>query len=258
MILKEQDLTKIVDKLSEIEVSGKSKYVYENKRVPRVTEILSAMLHEEYLLKWANGLGLKHISYQAFMKEAADKGTYSHMAIERYLKQGYLNLDEMHEIPNNKIRDTVSSTMSGFYKWWNLLHKTHKKIKVVYLEETLIHKYFAGTCDCLLEVDGEYWLIDFKTSNHMSFNYALQLAAYGYLLKDLRNITISKAIILKLDKTKYTFTSYEYDLKNNKSHIEFFNNCLQTFMILAAGFIMRYHTKSEYDRLLKEIETVGD
>ena len=258
MIIKEQDLKLIMNRLSEIEINSKSNYKYEGKRVPRVTEVLSAMLHEDYLMKWANNLGFKRISYRAFMNDAADKGTYSHMAIERYLKQGYLDLEEMTEIPNNKIRETVSSVMTGFYKWWNLLHKEYKKIELVYLEKTLIHKYFAGTCDCLLRVDGEYWLIDFKTSNHMSYNYALQLAAYKYLLKELEGIEISKAMILRLDKVNYTYYTYEYDLKNNEEHIKFFNDCLQTFMLLCSAFIMRMYTREEYDKLLKSIETVGN
>ncbi len=258
MIIKEQDLKNIMDKLSEIEIKSKSNYEYEGKRVPRVTEILSAMLHEDYLMKWVNSLGLKKISYRAFMNEAADKGTYSHMAIEKYLKQGYLDLEEMDEIPNNDIRETVSSVMNAFYQWWTLIHKQYKKIELIYLEKTLIHKYFAGTCDCLLRVDGEYWLIDFKTSNHMNYNYALQLAAYKYLLKELEGIEISKAMILRLDKVAYRYYTYEYDLKNNEEHIKFFNNCLQTFMLLCSAFIMRIYTKEEYDKLIKSIETVGD
>ncbi len=259
MIIKEQDLKKILDKLSEVEIKSKSNYIFDNKRVPRVTEILSAMLHEDYLIKWSNSLGLyKHISYSAFMRDAADKGTYSHLAIEKYLKQGYLDLEEMTEIPNKKIMETVSSVMTGFYKWWNLIHKEHKKIEIIYLEETLIHKYFAGTCDCLLKVDNEYWLIDFKTSNHMSYNYTLQLAAYKYLLKELKNIDITKAMVLRLDKIAYTYYTYEYDLKNNSGHIQFFNDCLQTFMLLTASFIMRFYTRETYDKLLKEIETVEE
>ena len=92
----------------------------------------------------------------------------------------------------------------------------------------------------------------------MSYNYALQLAAYKYLLKELEGIEISKAMILRLDKINYTYYTYEYDLKNNKDHIEFFDNCLQTFMLLCSAFIMRMYTKEEYDKLLKSIETVGN
>ena len=254
MIIKEKDLQKIMDKLSEIEIQSKSKYEYIGKRVPRVTEILSAMLHEDFLMKWANNLGFKHISYRAFMNDAADRGTYSHLAIEKYLKQGFLDLDTMNEIPNDKIRNTVSSVMAGFHSWWINIHKKYKNIEIIYLEETLIHKYFAGTCDCLLKVDKNYWLIDFKTSNHMSYNYALQLAAYKFLLKELKNIDISKAMILRLDKEKSCYYTYEYDM-NNEIHLNFFNNCLQTFMLLTAGFIMRMTTKEEYDKLFKEITT---
>lgn len=257
MVIDKNNIQTILDKLSSIEIESKSNYIYDGKRVPRVTEVLSAMLHEDFLMKWANNLGFKRISYNAFMKDASDKGTYSHLAIEKYLKNGYFDINEMTDIPNNKIRDTVYSVINGFYKWWIDIHKKYKNIKIIYLEETLIHKYFAGTCDCLLQVDGDYWLIDFKTSNHMSYNYALQLAAYKYLLKELKNINISKAMILRLDKTEYTYYTYEYDFINNQEHIQFFEDCLETFMLLCSAFIMRVYTKNKYDELLPNIQSTG-
>ena len=44
-------------------------------------------------MNWANGLGWKRISYKAFMKDAQDKGTYSHLAIEKFLRKGNVDLD---------------------------------------------------------------------------------------------------------------------------------------------------------------------
>ena len=72
MIIKEKDLQSILNRLSKIEIQSKSNYIYDEKRVPRVTEILSAMLHEDFLMKWANNLGFKKISpfsYRNVFKE---------------------------------------------------------------------------------------------------------------------------------------------------------------------------------------------
>ena len=41
-----------------------SPYNYNNIPVPRVTEILSKTIHEDYIVKWANYLGFKHLNYQ--------------------------------------------------------------------------------------------------------------------------------------------------------------------------------------------------
>ena len=42
----------------------------------------------------------------------------------------------------------------------------------------------AGTCDCICEIDGELWVIDFKTSNHLQTVYDLQGAAYAQMYKE--------------------------------------------------------------------------
>ena len=85
MNINKQYILNILDQLSNLELDLSDKYQIDGKRVPRVTEVLSAMIHQESLMSWSNSLGWKRISYKAFLQEAADKGTYSHLAIEKYL-----------------------------------------------------------------------------------------------------------------------------------------------------------------------------
>ena len=251
MVTKESIIS-IMDQLSEIELKGTSKsdYFIDGNRVPRVTEVLSAMIHNDGLMNWSNSLGWKRISYSAFMRDAADKGTYSHLAVETYIKQGNLDINDLN-IPSESMKDTVISCMDGFIAWWRKIHKDYKSIEVVYLEETLIHKYFGGTCDCLLKVDGKYWLIDFKTSNHMNYNYALQLSAYKFLLKELKDIDIDKAMILRLDKLNHCYYTYELNM-DNEDHKIFIDSCLETFMVLVAAFRMRMITTDQYNKIFNK------
>ena len=114
MIVDNEIISGLMERMSQIEVESRDTYKIDDKRVPRVTEVLSAMLHEDGLMHWSNSLGWKRISYKAFMKEAADKGTYSHMAVEKYLRQGYLDLNNDMDIPNDRIFETVQSCMDGF------------------------------------------------------------------------------------------------------------------------------------------------
>ena len=73
MIVDNEIISGLMERMSQIEVESRDTYKIDDKRVPRVTEVLSAMLHEDGLMHWSNSLGWKRISYKAFMKEAADK-----------------------------------------------------------------------------------------------------------------------------------------------------------------------------------------
>ena len=241
----DQNIVKsIMNEMAKIEVQSRDTYQFDDKRVPRVTEVLSAMLHNDSLMTWANNLGWKRISYSAFMKEAADKGTYSHMAIENFLKDGYVDLSKLN-ICNENILVVVQSCVDGFLKWWTDIHNQYKEVEIVSSEESLIHPYFGGTCDCLLKVDGKYFLIDFKTSNHMSYNYALQLSAYRFLFREIKNIEIDKCGILMLNKVDHTYHTYELDF-SIPEHRQYIDECEQTFLTLVAAYKMRLATTDKY------------
>ena len=247
MLVEKDTVSALMERMSKLEVESRDTYQLDGKRVPRVTEVLSAMLHEDGLMNWANGLGWKRISYRAFMRDAADKGTYSHLAVEKYLRNGSLDLNELG-IPNERVMQTVQSCMDGFVDWWKKLHKKYKKIEIVFLEETMIHPYFGGTCDCLLKLDGKYWLVDFKTSNHMNFNYALQLAAYRFLLKELKGIEISGATVLRLSKIDHCYEEYTLNFELEE-HVSFIVDCEQLFLVLVAAYKMRLYCTDEYHKI---------
>lgn len=247
MFVEKDTINALMERMSQLEVESRDTYQVDGKRVPRVTEVLSAMLHEDGLMNWSNSLGWKRISYRAFMKEAADKGTYAHLAVEKYLRNGSLDLKDLG-IPNDKVMSTVQSCMDGFVQWWRELHKKYKKIEIVFLEETMIHPYFGGTCDCLMKLDGKYWLIDFKTSNHMNFNYSLQLAAYRFLLRELKGIEISGATVLRLSKTDHCYEEYTLNF-DNEDHATFICNCEQLFLTLVAAYKMRLYCNEEYHKI---------
>ena len=84
MSLIEQSLQKL-----DFEVEDK-KSTYFNEfghPVPRVTSILSRMIHSDALMSWANYIGMKGIKYREFMNQASVIGTNAHNAIERYLQE---------------------------------------------------------------------------------------------------------------------------------------------------------------------------
>lgn len=242
----------ILDRMKDLEFKASKEYqTVDGHEVPRVTEILSQMLHEDYLMNWANSLGFKHIGYRSYMKEAADKGTYSHLAIERFLKTKEIpSFMDTKEYPL-KVQSVVYNTFHGFLKWWEEINKYHK-VEIVFSEKKLVHQYFGGTCDCVLKIDDRYWLIDFKTSNHMNYKYTLQLAAYKYLLKELEDIDISGCIVLILNKSLCSYNEYCLDL-SNPDHNEYMNNCVEEFLILAAAYRMRIYTENQYKNIFSDV-----
>lgn len=219
-------------------------YQYQGYSVPRVTEILSSMLHEDFLMIWANNIGLyKRKKYKDILQQAADKGKYVHNAIESYIQnQDELSLDTVENI----YRTEVSYAYGSFKSWWSIICR--RNIRIIMQEHELICPWFGGTLDLLIEIDGKIYLLDFKTSNHPSYKYFLQLAAYRYVLKYFYGIEIYGCGIIKLDKDCVGFEEFIID-KDHPDYEEFMNYCEQCFLSLVYAYINRVTVERYYGNL---------
>ena len=115
---------------------------------------------------------------------------------------------------------------------------------------TLTCPYFGGTYDLLCSINQVPYLIDFKTSNHITYKYYLQLAAYSYLLKDQQGINIGGVVILQLSKKNPTYKEYVLDL-SNKQHKEYFDMCDIAFKAI----LYSYHYISRLEMKFNELQT---
>lgn len=199
------------------------RYIYNGIPVPRVTEIIHKMISEESIIQWANSLGFRRKSYTKTLNEAADYGTAAHSAIECILK-GEL-------IPPSSPTVIIDS----FNLWWNTI-TSNNQVEILGQEQQLVCKYFGGTYDLLLKINGKVYLVDFKTSNYVTYKYYLQLAAYRSMLR-LQDINIDGMIILQLSKAAPGYNEYVLDL-SNKEHLCFIDACENCFMSLVYGY---YH-----------------
>ena len=68
------------------EIFGTSPYINNGIHVPRVTEILSKMLSEDYLMYWAQKMGRVGKDIDDIRGSAADKGTIVHSFCEEFLR----------------------------------------------------------------------------------------------------------------------------------------------------------------------------
>ena len=92
--------------------------------------------------------------------------------------------------------------MSNFEIIW-----TEKKMGSIKLE--------CGGCpDLLVKKNGEYILIDFKTSKDFYGDMLIQLSAYSELIRETQNIVIDKAIIVRFPKDDDKFKVKEFSKKD--------------------------------------------
>lgn len=162
---------------------------------PSVTSILGGGLPIDiFFLEWLKQSGA---NADIVRNKAGKEGTQTHEGIEKLLKGEKLEWQD--DYGNARYSLQVWQMLLRFQEFY----QTVKPAEVLASEMFLYSdKYkYAGTTDALFRVKDETWLLDFKTSNHLSKSYDLQLAAYAEALKE-RGIKIDKAGILWLKSSK--------------------------------------------------------
>ena len=163
-------ILQISDDAQQITLPDARYYKRNGEYYPSITYVLSCYPKGKFFQDW-----LKKVGYSAdyIVKKAGADGTQVHEMIEDYLNGKELNFLE-NGIP---LYDPfIWQMFLRFVDWW----ETHKPT----LLETEVHLFsdkikVAGTCDLVCEIDGEVWVIDFKTSNNLQTTYELQTAIYS-------------------------------------------------------------------------------
>ena len=161
---------------------------------PSVTTILQYMPKNKFFEMW-----LKDVGHNAdlIMRRAGKEGTQVHEAIETLLDGEELHW--MDDYGNAKYNEKVWEMINKFVDFWT----THKPELISTEEFVYSDEYrYAGTADLVCKLDGETWLIDFKTSNSLHKSYDLQLASYAKALKESKDIEIERTGILWLKSSK--------------------------------------------------------
>ena len=219
-----------------------SPYAYNGIEVPRVTSILSDMLHEEYLMNWANYMGrIKHMDHNKYTEEAAYIGTRVHKAIEEYIRD---NIDtNFDDIFDYSIKTSCSNAFLSFKRWWSIV--IQHNYEVLFQEEPLQCAYYGGTLDLFIFIDGKNYLIDFKTSNHFNYKYHLQAAAYRRLLYYNYGIITDGIIILRLSKKEISFQEQVLNL-TNWDDLKYIEECDKCFQSLVYAYYNRFLVVKSY------------
>lgn len=145
-----------------------------------VTTIL-AVKHNRWLWEWKMKLGKEESEKVA--NEAADKGTRVHRKLEKILAgQKFIKIDK-----------ELLPYIVAFNNWLNEYCPEGDILSEVYIYSK---KYgYAGTADMICTIDGELWLVDFKTSKAIYDEYGLQVRAYGYAYEEMTGTKVRTAIL---------------------------------------------------------------
>jgi hypothetical protein len=199
--MSKRNIKKSYDRILEISEDAKqitmpdSRYYRRNgEYYPSVTYVLSYYPKGKFFEDW-----LKKVGYSSdyIVKKAGEEGTQVHEMIEAYLNGEELNFLNSYGRPS--YHPDVWQMFLRFVEWWEEYKPT--------LIETEVHLFsdelkVAGTCDMVCEIDGELWIIDFKTSNNLQTTYDLQTAVYGKCYEECYGKTPKRFGILWLKSNK--------------------------------------------------------
>ena len=171
-----------------------------------VTTILD-VAHKPALQAWRDNVGPEEAD--RYMRERADIGSKVHAACETYLNaRGGIGKTMILHREMFNIGSDASMMYDGFLKW---LEKTEPHTlateKFVYSTR---HGY-AGSADYVCEIDGELWIIDFKTSKSLHDAMGLQLAAYRQAYQEMTGRRARTAILKLTTKTQKGWQFKEYN-----------------------------------------------
>lgn len=137
------------------------------------------------------------------LQRAADRGTYVHKICEAHLMcMGVPEIDSEY-----------AGYVDSFLNW---RAKQGEDAEFIFLDRFFDEKLkITGECDCVMIKDGKSSLIDFKTSYKESKTWALQGAAYAYLMKNA-GMTADEILFIHLIKDGSDAVVFNYEYKSNK------------------------------------------
>ena len=199
--MKKKDIKKSYNRILEVSADAQqitlpdSRYYRRNgKYYPSVTYVLGYYPKGKFFENWLKQVGF---ASDYIVKKAAEEGTQVHELCESYLNGEDLNFLDAYGRP--QYNPDVWQMFLRFVEFWEEFKPT--------LIETEVHLFsdvleIAGTCDLIVEINGEIWLLDLKTSNNLQLTYELQTAVYGQCYEECFGKKIDRYGILWLKSSK--------------------------------------------------------
>ena len=203
---------------------AKAHTIYKNSdgmRVPGTTTIMS-ILAKPALIKWANDLGLEGIEYTKYLDVLADVGTLAHKIVECYFTQEKVDYSNY----SKNVIEKAENCIKSFNAWT----KSHT-VDPIENELQLVSEQFqfGGTIDCYCKINGEVYLLDFKTGKALYDEQLIQLSAYMQLLNE-NGYPCHKAKILRIGRSEGEGFE-ERELTNFARYWQIFDACNKIYKL---------------------------
>ncbi len=205
---------KTIQKLNKIQVLDDRFYTLDFETYyPSVTTVLQAYPKNPVLLEWMKNNGKNS---DRILKEAATQGSNVHNAIE-----DFLNGKKIEWFINGIAQYTLNEwkMITRFMDFYNTLVNSYQAVEVQVFSEKF---RVGGTIDFICTIDGETWMIDFKTSSAIYKTHELQLAVYKEVWEDNTKIKIDRYGVLWLNsqtRTKKDLQGLGWQIKEfTKNH----------------------------------------
>ena len=207
---------------------AKHQYSHNGEFVPAVTSVLSTTIaKQQILMPWAVKMGAE------WFKENSEAFSQAEISIDdmvngikrAYKKKSAGAIDlgrQVHEwceqailwklgnaeVPSMPTDEKAVNSINAFREWIK-----QNEVEWLAAEQRVYsrtHNY-AGTVDAVARVNGEFAVIDFKTSARIYEEYYLQVAAYSKCVEDIYGEPVDGAYILRFDKESGRFDADKSD-----------------------------------------------
>jgi ATP-dependent exoDNAse (exonuclease V) beta subunit len=187
-------ILEISDDHKQITLPDSRYYRRNGEYYPSITYVLQYYPKGKFFEDWLKKVGF---ASEHIVKKASEEGTQVHELCEAYLEG-----EELHFLsPSDKpqYNPDVWQMFLRFVDFWEEFNPK--------LIETEVHLFsdelkIAGTCDLIVEINKELWLLDIKTSNQMQSTYEIQTAVYGKCYQECYGKKIDRYGILWLKSSK--------------------------------------------------------
>ena len=167
---------------------------HDEKSSSKKTNVYKSAMGLDSIIK-----GIKS-AYRSNSRDALNIGSVTHEWVEEAINWK-INGGEIPVLPK---QDEALNAIDAFKSW-----VSENNVEWLSSEEKLYHrKYgYAGTVDARANINGEYCVIDWKTSKAVYPEYHLQVAAYARAAEDVHGEKIDATYILRCDKATGRFES---------------------------------------------------
>jgi len=182
-------------------------YIIEGKDHPSSTWIAGCYPKGIGFYKWLAEHGWDEA--EAIKVAAGDKGSKVHQAISLLIGGAKLSYNSLVMNPSTAMEEELSveewEYILSFCKWWEETKPRPISFDGVVYNPTVD---YAGTLDLLCEINGETWIIDFKTSQYLWPEHELQISSYLHALDKPARLGILQ-IGYRKNKAGFKFTEVE-------------------------------------------------